>query len=130
MEDVEIPEYCYVGSSHHVEINAWFGPAGTISPTHYDAKHNILTQVFGSKVIRLFRPQDWELLYPYGGEILFNTSQIDVEDPELPKKFPAAVGAKYTDVLLEPGMALYIPPKWAHYVKSLAPSFSISFWFE
>ena len=58
-EDILTPEYCYLGnkgadevaqgmdSSEAVpaQVNAWFGPKGTVSPLHHDPEHNILVQV-------------------------------------------------------------------------------------
>ena len=52
-EDIYIPEYCYhlnnldldENLDENVDINAWFGPGGTVSPLHYDPKHNFLCQV-------------------------------------------------------------------------------------
>ena len=58
-EDICTPEYCYlvekggcedaqgVDSSEAmpVQINAWFGPKGTVSPLHHDPEHNLLVQV-------------------------------------------------------------------------------------
>jgi len=114
-----------------VEINAWFGPKGTLSPCHYDQKHNLFIQVVGSKLIRLYPPSVSSALYPRS-DILKNTSQVDVENPDL-DKFPlfADVDDLYRqEVVLNPGQVLYIPPKHWHFVKSLDVSFSVSFWWQ
>jgi len=109
----------------------WFGPANTVSPTHYDPKHNLLAQVFGTKIIRLYPPTESELLCPFPSDsLLFNTSQLDIEDPNLFTTNCNLQTAKYCEFLLEPGMVLYMPPKWWHFIKSLSESFSVSFWFE
>lgn len=53
--------------------------------------------------------------------------QVDVTNVDL-VKFPNFEHLKFTDCILEEGQMLYIPPKWWHYVESLTPSFSVSFW--
>lgn len=45
-------------------------------------------------------------------------------------RFPGFLEAKYAEGILGPGECLYLPPGWWHYVKSLSPSFSVSFWFN
>ncbi|KAH8380032.1 hypothetical protein KR009_008565 [Drosophila setifemur] len=130
--DICIPDYCTIGKEDQpgaVDIKAWLGPAGTISPMHYDPKHNLLCQVFGSKKIILAAPKDTENLYPHESEFLGNTSQIDAANLDF-DSHPLVRKVKFFELLLQPGDCLYMPPKWWHYVRSEAPSFSVSFWWE
>ena len=126
--DISIPTYCCVGEADDVDVNAWFGPAGTISPLHQDPKHNLLAQVVGAKYIRLYEEKHTDSVYPHDG-ILSNTSQVDVDNPDL-EKFPNFPAAPYTECVLGEGEVLYIPPKCWHYVRSLSTSFSVSFWWR
>ncbi|XP_065500671.1 bifunctional peptidase and arginyl-hydroxylase JMJD5 isoform X1 [Caloenas nicobarica] len=130
-EDISIPDYCCLGEGEEddITINAWFGPEGTISPLHQDPQQNFLAQVFGRKYIRLYSPQDSENLYPHESQILHNTSQVDVEDPDL-VKFPNFRKAAFQSCILMPGQVLFIPVKYWHYVRSLDISFSVSFWWS
>ncbi|XP_042720438.1 bifunctional peptidase and arginyl-hydroxylase JMJD5 isoform X2 [Lagopus leucura] len=130
-EDISIPDYCCLGEGEEddITINAWFGPAGTISPLHQDPQQNFLAQVFGRKYIRLYSPQDSENLYPHESQLLHNTSQVDVEDPDL-TKFPNFRKAAFQSCILMPGQVLFIPVKYWHYVRSLDISFSVSFWWS
>ncbi|XP_075163455.1 jumonji domain containing 5 [Haematobia irritans] len=129
-KDISIPDYCSLGNhTEAVDIKAWLGPKGTISPMHYDPKHNLLCQVFGSKRIILASPNDSEYLYPHTGEFLSNTSQIDAASLDF-DKFPLLTNVKFYKLTLQPGDCLYMPPKWWHFVESESPSFSVSFWWE
>jgi len=132
-DDIIIPDYCCIPTSSdedpQVDINCWFGPQGTVSPCHHDPKHNLLVQVRGRKYIRLYPAHTSQCLYPRDN-LLTNTSQVDVENPDH-KKFPrfAAMDAQFCrQLILEPGDVLYIPPKHWHFVRSLDVSFSVSFW--
>lgn len=96
--DIGIPDYCYCSpapSPHltHVKpvpdldeplLNAWFGPAGTVSPLHTDPYHNILAQVVGYKYVRLYAPSQTTRLYPRdvdeNGIDMSNTSRVDLDE--------------------------------------------------
>eukprot|EP01102_Stenamoeba_stenopodia_P008237 TRINITY_DN234_c5_g1_i1.p1 TRINITY_DN234_c5_g1~~TRINITY_DN234_c5_g1_i1.p1 ORF type:complete len:509 (+),score=155.15 TRINITY_DN234_c5_g1_i1:47-1528(+) len=109
-----------------LKINAWFGPKGTVSPCHYDKYHNLLAQVVGKKYIRLFSPSSQ--LYPHSSsKMLYNTSQVDIANPDV-DRFPDYFNNQYQECVLNEGEMLYIPPMWWHYVTSLSISFSVSFW--
>ncbi|XP_033643279.1 lysine-specific demethylase 8-like [Asterias rubens] len=110
-----------------VDINAWFGPAGTVSPLHTDPKHNCLSQVVGEKYIRLYGEDMTPSVYPHQSHLLHNTSQVDVENPDV-LRFPLFPSAIYQEAILRPGEMLYIPRGCWHYVRSLSTSFSVSFW--
>ncbi|KAI8076908.1 uncharacterized protein BX664DRAFT_389623 [Halteromyces radiatus] len=135
--DISIPDYCYAEPQSNewylqrpppdVIKHCWFGPKGTVSPLHQDPYHNLLAQVVGRKYIRLYSPIHSSALYPYEG-IMSNTSQVDIDDPDL-ESYPRFAEADYVECILKPGEILYIPPKWWHYVQALDTSFSVSFWF-
>jgi lysine-specific demethylase 8 len=162
-QDISIPDYCFTNPPppHHTSplaekhlrlsglidplLNAWFGPAGTISPLHTDPYHNILAQVVGKKYVRLYAPRESEKLYARGveegGIDMENTSKIDIgllegwdgtkEDKlEAHESFPLFNDADFVDCVLEEGECLYIPVGWWHYVRGLSVSFSVSFWFN
>ena len=151
--DISIPDYCYTdppppapgtpldsqeqqAKLEEPLLNAWFGPAGTISPLHTDPYHNILCQVVGKKYIRLYNPSETGKLYPKGveggGVDMSNTSEVDVEaaDRGLDEKYPLFRRAEYVETILNEGECLYIPVGWWHYVRSLTVSFSVSFWWN
>lgn len=129
-EDIIEPEYCcFADNDKPVDVMAWYGPKGTISPLHHDPKKNLLTQVVGQKRIFLFSPKDSEYLYPHEHVLLHNTSRIDPQQPDL-QKYPKYKDAKVHYCVLKAGQMLYIPPKWWHHVESLSISFSVSFWWK
>jgi hypothetical protein len=156
--DILIPDYCYTAPPGHPtnprldqpeldtpQLNAWFGPAGTITPLHTDPYHNLLVQVVGRKYVRLYSPHETERLRPRGkedGVEMGNTSLFDVgvmegwdevpEGGEVEREGGAEEfnNIPYVECILEEGDALYIPIGWWHYVRGLSVSFSVSFWWN
>ncbi|XP_067426414.1 lysine-specific demethylase 8 [Thunnus thynnus] len=130
-EDIRLPDYCCLGEGDEddITINAWFGPGGTVSPLHQDPQQNFLAQVVGSKYIRLYSPEDTDKLYPHQSQLLHNTSQVEVENPDT-VQFPEFAKAPYLECVLQPGDMLFIPVQHWHYIRSLELSFSVSFWWS
>lgn len=64
--DIMTPDYCSLllddENDASVATNAWFGPAGTVSPLHNDPFHNLLAQVVGSKRVSPRYPMALTLL--------------------------------------------------------------------
>lgn len=105
----------------------WLGPAGTISPLHRDPYHNVLCQVWGSKLVRMYRAEDSARMYPFPGGFLRNTSRVDAESPDA-DRFPLFDSTPRWEVILMPGDMLFLPAKTWHYVRATAPSLSVSYW--
>ncbi|KAJ8759611.1 hypothetical protein K2173_008792 [Erythroxylum novogranatense] len=128
-KDICVPDYCFVGGGELRSLNAWFGPAGTVTPLHHDPHHNLLAQVVGRKYVRLYPSSLTEELHPYSETMLCNSSQVDLDNID-ERQFPKVNELEFVDCILEEGEMLYIPPKWWHYVRSLTTSFSVSFWWS
>ncbi|KAL3718674.1 hypothetical protein ACJRO7_003747 [Eucalyptus globulus] len=128
-KDILIPDYCFAGGGELNSLNAWFGPAGTVTPLHHDPHHNILAQVVGAKYIRLYSSSFSEELYPHSETMLCNSSKVDLDDID-EEEYPKIMDLEFLDCILEEGEMLYIPPKWWHYVRSLTTSFSVTFWWS
>ena len=128
--DFTVPALCGDGLQH---MNAWLGPEGTVTPLHYDSYDNVLTQVVGHKYVRLYDASQTKHLYPREGggggiDAQGNVSAVDIEAPDL-VRFPEFGRAVGYECVLGPGEGLYIPAGCWHHVRSLSPSWSISFWF-
>ena len=100
-----------------------------VTPLHHDPHYNLLAQVVGTKYVRLYHPRHTESLYPYTTGLTQNSSQIDIDDPDL-SAHPAFARVTAEECVLYPGQMLFIPPGWWHYVKALSVSFSVSFWWR
>ncbi|KAM0250056.1 hypothetical protein ACHAQJ_008749 [Trichoderma viride] len=160
--DIQVPDFCWADVPPHPtapsknqatldvpQLNAWFGPAKTITPLHTDGYHNLLCQVVGTKYVRLYSPEETGRLRPRGlehGVDMSNTSGLDIgilegwdeiedsdyndvsDDWESTRKELERV--PYWECILQPGDTLVIPIGWWHYVRSLSISFSVSFWWN
>jgi hypothetical protein len=90
----------------------------TITRLHSDFHHTIgcLVQFQGTKKVVLFAPDD----YRESGGAHFNPERPNFEfHPEMARK------TAYSGILA-PGEMLIIPPDWWHYVRSEAPSITLS----
>ena len=114
--------------------NAWLGTANTTTHLHTDDAENVLCQVAGHKLVRLFPPSCDALVYKKragkGNGSVNAFSPIDCENVD-DDAFPAFAEAreKGVQVVVGPGEALFVPRGWWHYARALEPSFSVNFWF-
>ncbi|HTR70051.1 MAG TPA: cupin-like domain-containing protein [Mycobacteriales bacterium] len=99
----------------------WFGPAGTVTPLHHDTMNVMFHQVLGRKRITLISPLDTR--YLYNSRSVY--SDVRLEEPDL-ERFPEFTRATRTQVIVEPGEALFIPVGWWHHVEALDLSISVS----
>jgi hypothetical protein len=96
-------------------VSLWIGPAGTVTPPHFDPHNVLLVQVQGRKRIRLAPRVRCSLHAELAGYYL--AAPLDeVFAPEA-----------ILTVELRAGQALFVPVAWFHEVTSLDPSITLSF---
>jgi lysine-specific demethylase 8 len=142
--DITVPDYCALGGGSGGEegddggpaINVWVGPPATLSPLHTDPASNLLCQAVGRKYVRLY-PPGTNVGADGGREgdaagaaaLATNSSPADPYSLAPAPAAPGLAGAPFLDVVLHPGDALYVPPRWWHWVLALDASACVSFWF-
>jgi hypothetical protein len=104
----------------------WLGPAGSLTPLHYDSRDNLICQYIGRKHFVLYPPSDIPFLYTYG----VAPSWSRVANPRQPDlgKFPLFAKARPVEVTLQAGEILYLPARWSHFVVNLDVSMMVNFW--
>jgi lysine-specific demethylase 8 len=155
--DFDLPKLCDdadfarthgVGEGKLYSCMLWFGPKGTVSPLHYDPLDNLLMQVVGTKRVLLY-PKTVGLgdnadeqstavsaaekaAWVYAGSdgMQYNTSPVNVENPDLQKYPLFAKSPSPIEFILTPGDVLFIPAKWWHHVRSLSRSVSVNAWWR
>jgi lysine-specific demethylase 8 len=125
---VENPPLC--GPDGPSNVYFWLGTGGTRTPLHFDSYDNLFVQLVGAKYLRIYDQSESGKLYvnKSGYGLQGNMSDVDCEKEDF-SKHSLAETAKFQEVLLRPGDAIYIPSRTWHYVRSLSTSVSINYWF-
>jgi hypothetical protein len=118
---VAFPEYLD-GDALPGGVFFWFGPAGTVTPSHHDTMNILMAQVYGRKRVRLLPSNQIDLVYNEVGVY----SEVDWDRPDY-ARHPRAREATPLELVLEPGEVLFIPVGWWHDVRALDVSMTVSF---
>lgn len=124
--DVRFPPF--VDKDKYGAVSLWFGPGNNLTPLHYDAANNVLTQIRGRKQVILCPPREIARVYPFPFTYVGNhISQVNVASPDL-TQFPAWAQADRALIELNPGDMLFIPTYWWHAAWGIDQNMSISYW--
>ncbi|MCC5603392.1 beta-ketoacyl synthase N-terminal-like domain-containing protein [Nostoc favosum] len=132
VKDVTYPAYFL---NRKAVVGFWHGFSNksfsSTSPLHFDSVHNIFTQIRGRKKILLFPPSNYLSFYPAAVDVNQGLQSFSKVDPNLPnlELFPKFPWQEKIEVLLQPGVMLYIPPFWWHHVTAVDENISLSFWY-
>ena len=143
-DDLPTPELVLqAGKGDLYDTNIWIGQAPTYTPLHRDPNHNLFMQLAGTKIVRLYRPRDGEIIFKNlqkklgrDGSAVFRGDEMMMGEEKrmLEGAVWGNVDAQYEifSATVQPGMALYIPLGWWHSIKSTGygiPS-SVNWWFR
>ena len=103
----------------------FLGPKDTAVRLHYDVDYSnvLLTQIYGSKKVILFAPDQSKHLY----QVPFNTHSLaDLKDIDL-DKWPGLKKAKGYEIIQEQGDGLYMPSGYWHYNTYMEGGISVAY---
>lgn len=103
-------------------VKLWIGPAGTVTPLHFDQHAILFAQIYGRKRFWLVPPFEASNLYLHRRFY----SAVDPEAPDL-LRFPRFGEANVAEIVVDPGDLLFLPAGWFHCVRSLDISISATF---
>jgi [protein]-arginine 3-hydroxylase / protease len=110
----------------------WLGPAGCLSPLHFDRSENFFMMVHGRKQWIMVPPEDSAAVYfpsPQLSSSVVHFSPVDAEHPDL-ARFPRFAEARKFHVTVEQGDVLYTPAGWWHHVRALTHSIALNFFWH
>lgn len=114
-----------VATPEKVSIGIWIGEKGVTTHAHYDSYYNVYAQISGRKKFTLVSPMYWMDLKPFPFcHPSFAQSQVGLGG----RSQVLFSGINQTEIILEPGDILYIPPLWWHEVIALEDSISVNSW--
>jgi histone arginine demethylase JMJD6 len=92
---------------------------------HYDVDHlhAFISQLYGTKRLFFFAPDQKERLYPR--ESAPNLSSVDIHNPDL-DRFPRFAEAEMLTATLQPGETVFVPSGWWHTTKMEETSISVT----
>lgn len=106
-------------------FHLFIGSKGTYTRLHAEMEISVFMQLQGRKRWRLFPPGDYAKLYPcFMGRTHFVT---EFDAWRSSAQFPRVAGAEMTEVILEPGDVLYVPPFWWHYAENLDDGIGVAY---
>ncbi len=111
-----------IGKSYPV----WIGTKGTKTGIHWDPEYrNIICQLYGTKKIYLFSPEQSKFMYPSdkydNGGIASSVDFWNIDQ----QKFPDFNNTQYMEIILHPGQMLFIPKYWWHACENMTTCVSI-----
>ena len=124
------------GKGDIYDANLWMGIPPTYTPLHKDPNPNLFVQLSGSKIVRLFAPNDGLAIFRdaqikiggqasaafRGDEMMHGPERRELEDAVW--DCPSSI--RGYEAVVRPGDALFIPMGWWHSIKSIGRDITAS----